>query len=404
MISQSFEFEMPGYQLYKTNFAIDYLVTQLDNSFLFQSYQKYAGPGAVFFNPGLNGLIKMGVSDLFENHKILGGFRLPLNFNSGEYLITYDNLVGRLDHKFVAYRNSFEAIDNDFSLVKVFTHEGKYRANYPLDEVQSLRMTASFRNDRTVTKALDELSLDVPDSYTNLVSGKLEYVFDAVRPRGLNLYNGTRFKVFGEYFRELNQDQSNIYILGADFRHYQKIHKDIIYAGRFASSYSLGDKRVVYYLGGVDNWILRPQDNFDAGVQVPQDLDFAFQSIGTPVRGFVQNVRNGANFAVINNEVRIPIVKYLANKPIKSDFLENFQIIGFNDIGSAWTGVHPYSNTNSFNTIVIDNNIYHIEIENQKDPIVFGYGFGLRSRLFGYFIRFDWAWGVDDGVLRFLTF
>ncbi len=53
-------FKLPPYQLYKTNFAIDYLVTQLDNNFLFQSYQRYAGPGAVFYNPGFNGLVKQG--------------------------------------------------------------------------------------------------------------------------------------------------------------------------------------------------------------------------------------------------------------------------------------------------------------------------------------------------------
>ena len=153
----------------------------------------------------------------------------------------------------------------------------------------------------------------------------------------------------------------------------------------------------MYYLGGVDNWILRPNTSFDASVQVPQNETFAFQSIATPMRGFIQNIRNGTNFAVINNEIRIPIIKYLTNKPLKSDFLSNFQIVAFNDIGTAWTGAHPYSQDNAFNTIVIDESVFHIEIENQKDPIVYGYGLGLRTRLFGYFIRFDWAWGVDDG-------
>ena len=31
-------------------------------------------------------------------------------------------------------------------------------------------------------------------------------------------------------------------------------------------------------------------------------------------------------------------------------------------------------------------------------PILASYGFGLRTRLLGYFVRADWAWGVDDGV------
>ncbi|MFT6410835.1 MAG: hypothetical protein ACJA15_001659, partial [Flavobacteriales bacterium] len=34
-----------------------------------------------------------------------------------------------------------------------------------------------------------------------------------------------------------------------------------------------------------------------------------------------------------------------------------------------------------------------------REPIIWGYGFGLRSRLLGYFVRADWAWGVDDGMI-----
>jgi hypothetical protein len=31
-----------------------------------------------------------------------------------------------------------------------------------------------------------------------------------------------------------------------------------------------------------------------------------------------------------------------------------------------------------------------------RDPIVAGFGGGLRSKLFGYFLRFDTAWGIQD--------
>jgi outer membrane translocation and assembly module TamA len=30
-----------------------------------------------------------------------------------------------------------------------------------------------------------------------------------------------------------------------------------------------------------------------------------------------------------------------------------------------------------------------------RDPLVMGYGAGLRMRLFGYFLRFDYATGVE---------
>ena len=74
-------------------------------------------------------------------------------------------------------------------------------------------------------------------------------------------------------------------------------------------------------------------------------------------------------------------------------------VIGFNDVGTAWTGFNPYSESNSFNTTLINGHNYTITLQNQKEPIIYGYGFGLRSRLLGYYVRFDWAWGVNDGVI-----
>ena len=67
-------FELPKTKNYEINFATDYVLTQLDNSFANQFYQNLTGPGGSA--PGLSGLVKLGVSDLFEDYKIIGGFRL----------------------------------------------------------------------------------------------------------------------------------------------------------------------------------------------------------------------------------------------------------------------------------------------------------------------------------------
>jgi hypothetical protein len=118
------------------------------------------------------------------------------------------------------------------------------------------------------------------------------------------------------------------------------------------------------------------------------------------MRGFLQNIRNGNSFALINSELRIPVFTYLLNKPIRSDFIRNFQVAGFFDVGTAWTGTSPFSDDNSFNTQIISQNPVTVILDRQVDPIVAGTGFGLRTRIFGYFMRIDWAWGYEDGVMR----
>ena len=105
--------------------------------------------------------------------------------------------------------------------------------------------------------------------------------------------------------------------------------------------------------------------------------------------------------------MRFPIFKYLYKRPIRADFIENFQILTFVDVGTAWTGASPYSDSNSLNTTVIGNSQSPllITLDTQHNPLIGGYGFGLRTRLFGYFIRLDRAWGVEDGnVLTPITY
>jgi hypothetical protein len=162
---------------------------------------------------------------------------------------------------------------------------------------------------------------------------------------------------------------------------------------------SFGRSPLIYYLGAVDNWTNFLQNKvptFDTSVDIDHTKNYSYQAVSTNMRGFSQNIRNGQNFAVLNSELRWPIVRYLVGHPLSSKFLNNFQAVGFADIGTAWTGLHPFSEENAYDTEVIENGPLTITIESNREPIVAGYGFGVRSTIFGYFVRLDWAWGIDN--------
>ena len=75
-------------------------------------------------------------------------------------------------------------------------------------------------------------------------------------------------------------------------------------------------------------------------------------------------------------------------------------IVGFFDLGTAWTGANPFSDKNSLFRKTIYRDPVKITIINQDDPIIAGYGFGLRSQVFGYYMRADWAWGISNGYVH----
>lgn len=388
-------FELPRTEIYNVNFTTDYVVSQLDNSFLNQSYQRYTGGG--YQNPGFNALMKLGLIDLFEDYRIIGGYRFPVNFNNSEYLLVLENLKSRLDKKYLLSRQAFNRSNSLGQSQKLQTYDAKYNLKYPFSEVASLRFTASGRYDKLVTLSSDQPSLEKENENHYLLGTKMEYVFDNTRSLGVNIKNGTRFKLWGEFYKEFKQTKSDFIVFGLDFRHYQKIHRNIVFASRLAASTSTGSQRLLYYLGGMDNWL---SPKFNSSILPDPNQNYQFQTIATPLRGFRQNIRNGNSFVLINNELRIPVVKYFAKHPIKTPFLEHLMLIGFSDIGTAWTGVNPYTSENAFNTTLIQGFNYEIFLQNQREPIVYGYGWGVRSKLFGYYVRFDWAWGVDDGVVQ----
>lgn len=385
--------EIPKARVYRLNFATDYVLTQVDNSFTSAFYQNFSGPTSI--NPGISGLIKVGASDLFEDFKIVGGFRLSGDLQNNDYGITFENLKRRWDRRYTFQRQSqFQSFQ--FNFFKTNTHSFTYQLRYPFNELTSVRITGIMRHDRIVLLSVDPQSLAQPNFNEYNAGVRVEYVFDNTINRGLNLYNGTRYKFWLERYQQPDKwdRRTDFNVAGFDFRHYQRIHRELIAAFRFAGATTFGHYKLIHYLGGVDNWLFQ---RIDSSTPIAFDQNYSFQSFAGPMRGFYVNARNGSSVAMSSAEIRWPVFKHLLNKPIRSDFVENFQIVGFLDAGTAWTGRDPYSDENAFNQTVVEQNPVTVTIDNNREPIIYGYGFGLRSRVLGYFVRADWAWGVDDG-------
>lgn len=391
------KFVIPRQQNYDVEYSINQLVSQVDFNFLNTSYQKFTGGGSpVFLNPGFNALFKVGIIDLMEDYRITGGFRLSVSLDNTEYFLAYENLRRRLDRSVIFHRQAMLAA-NDYSIIKLRSNSLYYVLKWPFSNVWALKGTGIVRYDKTIFASTDIQNLREPNIEEYWGGLKGELIFDNTRNKGLNLYYGWRWKVFGEYYQMIDEDFKNLVVLGMDFRHYQKIHRTFIWANRLAASTSFGNNRLIYYLGGVDNWLI-PKFNND--INVSQTQNYAYQTLATNMRGFTQNIRNGNNFAVLNSELRFPVFRYFASKPIKSDFLNNFQIIGFGDLGTAWTGSNPFSEENTVFTRIIQNGPIRISLRDERDPIVGGFGMGLRTRLLGYFLRLDYAWGVENLVVQ----
>jgi len=419
------EYRKSKARVYKPKFAMDYIVTQVDDSPVFASGMESSIGGTAAFNPSLKGMIKLGISDLFENYKLIGGFRIPVsNLDSREIFVEFQNLKHRIDRKTMIYRKAEGLSTNngsslvpgidDVSFDKSKTLFVRHSLIYPFNFISSMRFHVGVRNDQLTPLITNEDAIAREPSVENAFISRVEYVFDNTLRVGENLLQGTRLKVYAEYqkpFTAVISDSDfdigfkngrNSFILGTDIRHYQKIHRQITFASRFSAGISMGSVRTLYMLGAVEGWIqFDPEKYIDSSTPIAQQ-DFAYQALAPNLRGFPFNVRNGSKYAVMNLELRVPLFTYLIQRPIKSQFLRDFQITAFFDSGTAWDNGSPFSEENRFYTYYYPddpntNTPQHFEVRYFKNPIVYGYGTGVRSTILGYYVKLDVGWGVDSG-------
>jgi hypothetical protein len=240
----------------------------------------------------------------------------------------------------------------------------------------------------------------------------IEYVHDDAVTPAMNIWNGLRFKVFFDLNAriqaqkrtgEKSGDHPTIMNFGFDARHYLPIYRNIIWAVRAAGDFSWGNQKFIYYLGGVDNWLMFGNNIKDDGstryfnIGNRPEGTYAFQSLAVNMRGFKQNVAHGNNAVVINSEVRAPVFTSFFNKPINNAFLRNFQLVQFVDLGTAWVG--SVKNIERPNVVFGSQPVMVKVKAGGIGPFAGGYGFGARSTILGYFLRLDCAWdmgGVFD--------
>ena len=114
-------------------------------------------------------------------------------------------------------------------------------------------------------------------------------------------------------------------------------------------------KRIsLYFLGGVDTWLF---PKYDYNIPISPNVNYGLQAPVTNLRGLPQNIRNGNNYLLLNSELRVPIFSLIAKKPLKSAFLQDFQLVGFFDAGLAYNLANPFNKDNSLSKEVVNDPI-----------------------------------------------
>lgn len=364
---------------------------------------------------------KLMFNDLLENNVfILKTFVRPSApfFKNYDYTLSYGNFSKKIDYIFKFEKRSinFEGIDEDnnylFRPLKIYPQSDKTillsrriisqkfstSIIYPFSENLKFEFVPSF------LKATDiDYELPGRESLNNLyISGGLHLVYDNTKTNSNGIDLGTKGRFSLEKNINFKDNKQNFESLNLDVRHYQKLVKGLVMAGRFNLGKSMGNSPKFSYLGGAENTVNRTI--YDAQGLLPGPAgdfrDILFYNFPGQLRGFDFARLFGNNFILSNFELRGHLAEYFPRSSMSSTFLRSLQMVAFYDIGTAWNGNKgPFSRQNSLNTILIGTDgisPFFAEVTNFKNPFLMGTGFGLRTTILGLFVKADYAVGKED--------
>ncbi|MBX0292480.1 hypothetical protein K3G63_18675 [Hymenobacter sp. HSC-4F20] len=374
---------------YDTRFSIDNVVSSL-----------YADP---LLGLGLMGQVNM--SDLMEDHRIRAGIFALTDLRTSNIFAEYTNLKHRVDWS-VLYQKQAYFFDNETTgRTRFGRHEIAPTIAYPLTHNLSVRGGPRFVN---VSRRTFSMLTGDNDSNTSYLGGAGELVFDNSVVTGVNMLQGTRMKIGMTRLYDFEGGDKDFTKLYVDLRHYQKIHRQLIWANRvsFGQYIGGGSSQPFFRLGGMDNWLnadyekgqlVSREDNVVNPADVPPTQMF-YQQFVTNLRGFDYSKRIGQKYVLFNTELRLPIIQYFSRNPIESGFFRNLQLTAFGDMGTTYSGTNPFSVNNSNNTQILpgNGNSFSATVINFTNPMLYGYGAGIRTTMLGFYVKGDVAWGREQ--------
>ncbi len=346
------------------------------------------------------------MTDILDNHVFTGGIMTALDFNSGgDIWFEYEYLKSRLDFRGRFDRKTIRVSESDIYFQKYVLTQVETGVSYPLNVNSRIYAAPLVAKSQYFNLNSDSLIYgQVPEQNRfdiNYLGGRVEFVYDRTEPMGLYSFTGVRGKVGFMHYQGLNHGErsfSNFYL---DLRNYQKIHKNITLASKLYVGSFMGNNPQDYLVGGMDNWLFnefysppsnRPEPSPIRNPNGVENSNILFADF-VDLRGYDYDEIRGNKVITFSTELRIPLFSYLTRGNITSNFVRNFQLVGFYDIGSAWNESAPWERVNDQNTEVIntEGSPFVIVLNNFNNPWLQSYGAGLRTVLLNYYVKFDMA-------------
>jgi len=357
-----------------------------NGNYLLNRYKINFTPDLIYANAGystmygLIGTTVLSFSDMLGNHRLVGITGFQVDLKNSDYGLSYYYLGDRINLAVEAFHTArfiYLNRTSSYDLFRFRSYGGTVSASFPLSKFN--RFETGLSSILTSSENLENFSEPMEKVFYSIPS--LSFIHDNTMWGYYSPIQGTRYKatIFGNF--GFDNSEKSFYSLTVDYRKYIRFLYDNSVVFRFSGGYSAGQNPQRFMLGGTENWINR---TFTTGsVPIENASDFAFLSPAMPLRGYNYAQQLGTKYILFNFELRMPIIRYLIAGPIIPLFFQNVIGTAFIDAGTAWN----------------ENSEFDFSLKRNSDDLskgmLVGTGFGARTYLIFFLLRFDVAWAYD---------
>lgn len=353
-----------------------------NGNYIVNKYKINFSPDIIYANAGystlygLLGTTVLSFSDMLGNHRIVGVTSLQIDLKNSDYGLAYYYLPERTDFGIEGFHTArFVLLDRGFetNLFRFRNYGAVISGSYPFNKFYRVDAGLSWLN--VSSENLDNLE-EQTDKVSYLIPS-VSFIHDNVLWGYTAPIDGTRYNLtmFGNPIS--GEKKLSFYSLTWDYRNYNRFWYDNAFVFRFSGGYSGGANPQRFFIGGTENWINR---TFSTGeIPLENASDFAFLTPALPLRGYNYAEKIGTRYALVNLELRMPLIRYLVTGPIPLLF-QNILGAAFIDMGSAWDDTKKLQLINK------------VEDDTRTKDLLVGTGFGARLYFLYFLLRFDVAW------------
>ncbi len=349
-----------------------------DGSFREKPYRLRFSPDIIYGNVGydalygVQSLTQMMFSDVLGNHRILAATNLIIDLRNSDYLLSYEYRPRRTDYALTGFHLARQLTDFSRQTVYRYRNYGlTLSASYPLDKFRRVDGEMSVLG----TSLTDLVDPALRARSRVFLYPAVAFTHDGTEPGFLSPAGGRRYAARLAASPGLSVTFATLL---ADARQYVGFGRFYSLAFRASGGISVGPDPQRFYAAGVQNWINPRYDT----LPIEDENDFVFGTPVLPLRGYDLDEASGSRFGLLNAEFRAPLVAALLPGPLPIFPLYNIQGTAFLDVGTIYSGDFDLWRTNEEGKEVLD-------------ALFVGAGLGLRTILFGYPLRLDWAWPYD---------